>query len=63
MQAVTGVFSIRADAERAIGNLRSTGVPADKITLLTPEKVKKELESVAVDAAEQPATGARRTTA
>ncbi len=57
MQAVTGVFSIRADAERAIGNLRSTGVPADKITLLTPEKVKKELESVAVDAAEQPGMG------
>src|SRR5207244_8325605 len=57
MQAVTGVFSFRADAERAIGNLRSSGVPADKITLLTPEKVKKELESVPVDTAEQPGMG------
>src|SRR5438128_499247 len=57
MQAVTGVFSFRADAERAVGNLRSTGVPANKITLLIPENVKKELESVPVDAAEQPGMG------
>jgi hypothetical protein len=57
LQAVTGVFLSRDDAERAIRALRSTGIPADKITLLTPGDIQKELESVPLDAAEQPGMG------
>jgi hypothetical protein len=57
MQAVTGIFSSRADAERAVEHLRTTGVPADKVTLLTPGDIQKELDSVPADATEQPGMG------
>jgi hypothetical protein len=36
MEVVTGVFEARGDAERAINQLRSLGVPQDKIGLITP---------------------------
>jgi len=57
MQAVTGIFSSRADAKRAEERLRASGVPADKVTLLTQDNIKKELESVPADATEQPGMG------
>jgi hypothetical protein len=57
MQAVTGVFLSQADAHRAVESLRSKGVPNDKLTLLTPGNSRKGLESVRVDAAEQPGIG------
>jgi hypothetical protein len=57
LQSVTGIFFSQAEAERAVGILRSTGVPADKITLLTPGNIQQELESVPVAAAEQPGIG------
>ena len=57
MQAVTGIFSSRDDAKRAEGHLRAIGVPADKVTLLTPGNIQKELESVPADATEQPGMG------
>ena len=57
MQAVTGVFSSQAEADRAVETLTMNGVPADKITLLTPGNTQKELESVPVDATEQPGIG------
>jgi hypothetical protein len=57
VQAVTGVFLSQVDAQRAIEALRSKGVAADRITLLTPGNVEKELPSVRVDAAEQPSIG------
>jgi hypothetical protein len=60
MQAITGVFSSRSEAEHAIETLRSTGVPADRITLLAPgseQREEQELESVPVDSTEQPGMG------
>src|SRR5258708_505145 len=57
MKAVTGIFSPRADAKRAEERLRATGVPADKVTLLTQDNIQKELESVPADATEQPGMG------
>jgi hypothetical protein len=57
MEAVSGVFSSRSDAERAMAEMRSIGLPADQITLLTPGQAETELQSVPADAAEQPGVG------
>jgi len=60
MEAVSGVFKTQADAQRAVDAAREFGVPADRITLLTPgsaDEIKKEAESIPVDAAEQPGIG------
>jgi hypothetical protein len=58
MQAVTGIFSSQAQAERAVASLKSQGTEADKITLLTPgSKTQAQPASVATDAAEQPGVG------
>ena len=57
MQAVTGVFLTRADAEHALEALRSAGIAADKIAVLTPGDIQNELKSVPVDTAEQPGMG------
>jgi hypothetical protein len=60
MRSVAGVFASRADAEHAAQKLRSIGLPEDKITLLAPgksEKESNEVQSVTVDATEQPGMG------
>src|SRR4051794_38265491 len=60
MQAVTGVFETRAAAERALGDVHNTGIPSDRITLLTPgtvDHVEKEMRSVPTDTTEQPGMG------
>jgi hypothetical protein len=60
MQAVTGVFQTRFDAERALDHAYKLGVPEDRITLLTPgsiDSVHKEVQAVPVDTAEQPGMG------
>jgi hypothetical protein len=57
MQAVTGVFTTQADASRAVESLRSKGVPNDEITMLTPSRSEKELQSVPADTTEQPGIG------
>jgi len=60
MEAITGVFHSRPDAERAAERLRAAGVKADRITLLTPgktDKIEKELEMVPFVAAEQSGMG------
>lgn len=57
MEAVTGIFRSQADGKRAVEMLRSAGVASDKITLLTPGDIREELESVPVQAAEQPGMG------
>jgi hypothetical protein len=60
MEAVSGVFKTRADAERAVNEARKASISADKITLLTPgtvEQIEKEMHTVPVDAAEQPGIG------
>jgi hypothetical protein len=57
VQAVTGVFLSQADAQHAVEALRAKGIPADKITLLTPGTGREKLDSVSVDTAEQPSIG------
>jgi hypothetical protein len=57
MKAVTGVFRSRSDAERAMAQMRSLGVAENKITLLTPDKIEKDLPSVPSVSAEQPGMG------
>jgi hypothetical protein len=58
MQAITGIFSSQAQAERAVATLKSQGVHSDKITLLTPGANKQaDPASVPSDAAEQPGIG------
>jgi hypothetical protein len=60
MEAISGVFETRAAAERAMQEAAAAGIPADKITLLTPGSVDhldKEVRSVPTDATEQPGMG------
>jgi len=57
MEAVSGVFRSRSDAEHAMGEMNSVGVRQDRITLLTPEGVDTGLQSVPTVAAEQPGMG------
>lgn len=60
METVSGVFKTREAAERVVRDASRAGVPADKITLLTPgnlNEVDREMESVPVDTAEQPGMG------
>jgi len=57
MQSVTGVFRSQADAHRAVEDLCRAGVPADKITLLTPGDSRHQVESVPVVAAEHQGMG------
>ncbi len=57
MKAVTGVFRSRRDAERAMAQMRSLGIPDDKITLLTPGTTEKNLQSVPSVSTEQPGMG------
>jgi len=60
MEAITGVFKTRTYAERAANEARAAGIPADKITLLTPgtvDQVNQEMRSIPIDAAEQPGMG------
>ena len=60
MEAVTGVFATRSAAERALQDVHNTGIPSDKVTVLTPGtegQVEKEMQSVPTDATEQPGMG------
>ena len=57
MQAVTGVFASQAKADDAIETLLSNGVPADKITLLTPGNRVRKADPIPIDAGEQPGIG------
>lgn len=56
MKSTVGIFISRADAERAVENLRSTGIRDDRISLLTPGSEKK-LEAIATTETEQPGMG------
>jgi hypothetical protein len=58
MSTVAGIFQSRAEAERAVENLRSAGIAADKINFLTPGTTDEELEaSVPTTETEQPGMG------
>ena len=60
METVSGVFKTRDAAERVVQDAAQVGIPADKVTLLTPgslNEVDREMESVPVDTTEQPGMG------
>ncbi len=54
MEAVSGVFRSRSDAEHAMAEMRSVGLGDHQIALLTPERFDAELQSIPTDATEQP---------
>ena len=58
MSTVAGIFKSRADAERAVANLRSAGIAGEHINLLTPGTSAEEVEeSVPTTETEQPGMG------
>jgi len=60
MESITGVFDTRTAAEHAYKKLKQAGIPADKLTVLTPgsqDHVDKEILAVPTDASEQPGMG------
>ncbi len=57
MKAVTGVFQTRTAAENAAAKMKALGASDDRISLLTPGDITRELQSVPVASAEQPGMG------
>lgn len=60
MEAITGVFQTRSEAEHALQEIYNVGVPEDRATLLTPgsaDQIAREMERVPTDATEQPGMG------
>lgn len=58
METVAGVFQSRAEAERAVQQLHSQGIPNDRIALLTPGMDKDQVEeAVPTSDTEQPGMG------
>lgn len=58
MEAVSGVFQDRKDAEGAVGQLRKAGVPEQKIGLVTPGSDSHQLErGLPITDTEQPGMG------
>lgn len=58
MEIVTGVFESRTDAERAVDQLRSLGIPQEQIGLITPESQPENVEkSVPITDTEEPGMG------
>lgn len=58
MKVVTGVFETRSDADKAIDQLRSLGIPAEQIGLLAPGSRSERLDTgVPVTDTEEPGMG------
>lgn len=58
MEVVTGVFQARADAERAVNQLRNLGVETEKMGLITPDSGGEAVErSVPISDTEDPGMG------
>jgi hypothetical protein len=60
MEAISGVFKTRSRGENAVNEALKAGIPADRITLLTPgavDQLNKEIQSVPTDTTEQPGMG------
>jgi hypothetical protein len=57
MQAVVGIFSERADVARAVTELRAIGMAEDRISVVTPEAPRAELQAVPTTEAEPPGMG------
>lgn len=59
MSTVAGTFSSRAEAERAVENLRSAGLADERVSLLTPGATQSEIDrEVPTTETEQPGMGA-----
>jgi hypothetical protein len=57
MKSTVGIFTSRANAERAVETLRSIGIPDDRISLLAPGESERKLEAIATTETEQPGMG------
>lgn len=57
METVVGIFTSRAEAERATDRLRTIGIPRDQINLLTPGASVKDLDAAPTTQTEQPDMG------
>ena len=58
MEVVTGVFESRADADKAVNQLRSLGLPHDKIGLIAPGSRPETVErGMPVTDTEEPGMG------
>ena len=60
MEAISGVFKARSRAENAVTEALKAGIPAERVTLLTPgtmDQQNREILSVPTDATEQPGMG------
>jgi hypothetical protein len=57
MKSTVGIFTSRADAERAVENLRAMRIADDRISLLIPGESERQLEAIATTETEQPGMG------
>jgi hypothetical protein len=57
MNSVVGIYTSRADAERAIERLRALGIAEERINCLLPGTSPEQLEAVPTTDAEQPGVG------
>jgi hypothetical protein len=57
MDTVVGIFATRAEAEKAIDNLRNAGIPEKRISFLTPGNAEQKIAGVPTEDAEQPGLG------
>jgi hypothetical protein len=60
MEAVTGVFQTRSEAEHALQEAYNIGVPTNRAALLTPgspDQIAREVQGLPTDATEQPGIG------
>lgn len=57
MKTAVGIFSSREDARGALDALLGSGLPADRVTLLSPGSSESKVHSVPVSETEQPGMG------
>jgi hypothetical protein len=57
MKSVTGVFRSTSEAQHALAEMRTLGLPEDRVTLLTPQNAEANLASVPITTSEQPGMG------
>ncbi len=57
MKSVTGVFRSTSEAQHALAEMRTLGLPEDRVTLLTPKSAEAKLASAPAVSTEQPGMG------
>jgi hypothetical protein len=57
MKTVVGIFTSRAEAERAIDGLQKIGIARENVSFIAPGASEKELEAIPTTDAEQPGAG------